>query len=58
MKHTIFVEKKKEYIQLEHIVLSIIRIKPKFYCIQMKKNLGRKEELLEEGMDLIIYNKL
>jgi hypothetical protein len=42
MKHTIFVEKKKEKIQLEHIVLSMIRIKPKFYCIQVKKNLRRK----------------
>jgi hypothetical protein len=60
MKYRMFIEKRKEQIQLEHTALGIIRKKPELYCVLLKRALGWKpdesEEVLvkDEGVDLIM----
>ena len=54
LKYRVFVEKRKEQVQLEREVLGTIRKKPKLYCVPLKKAPvpGRGPE--DEGAELIL----
>ena len=54
LKYCVFVEKRKEQVQLEHEALGMIRRKPELYCIPFKRPLVVGGGPNHEGQELII----
>ena len=58
LKYRIFVEKKKEQVQLEQEALGTIRRKPELYCILLKKASIPRGGPEDEGPGLILQQML
>ena len=54
LKYRVFVEKRKEQVQLEREALGIIHRKPELYCVQLKKAPVPRGGPEDEGAELIL----
>ena len=54
LKYRIFIEKRKEQVQLEREVLGTIRRKPELYCVSFKRVPVPGRGLEDEGLELIL----